>query len=301
MAPSRVGLAEDGIAHLPLGRAELDLLAEGAGAKLAGLLRPGDAVVTAAAIAPCKNTAMLLDNMRIVQTLVQGLSAVPVAHVVNISSDAIYADGPVPLTEETPAAPTSLHGVMHLAREIALRAEVRAPIAMLRPTLIYGAADPHNGYGPNRFRRLAAAGQEIVLFGEGEERRDHVAVGGRCRDRAARAQAPQPRRSQYRERRGALIPGRCRYDGGAGARQDWRSSRRRAPARCRTTATARSMLPPPRRRFQTSIIRRCARACAVPRRGRNRLTHAAASSTRLLQFLPPCARFPARDPRGFAE
>jgi UDP-glucose 4-epimerase len=170
-------LADDGIAHLPLGRAELDLLAEGAGKKLAGLLRPGDAVVTAAAIAPCKNTAMLLDNMRIVQTLVQGLSAVPIGHVVNISSDAIYADGPVPLTEETPAAPTSLHGVMHLAREIALRAEVRAPIAMLRPTLIYGAADPHNGYGPNRFRRLAAAGQEIMLFGEGEERRDHVAVG----------------------------------------------------------------------------------------------------------------------------
>jgi UDP-glucose 4-epimerase len=170
-------LAEDGVAHLALGRAELDLLAEGAGAKLAGLLQPGDSVVTAAAIAPCKNTAMLLDNMRIVQTLVQGLSAVHVAHVVNISSDAIYADGPVPLTEETPAAPTSLHGVMHLAREIALRAEVRAPIAMLRPTLIYGAADPHNGYGPNRFRRLAAAGQEIVLFGEGEERRDHVAVG----------------------------------------------------------------------------------------------------------------------------
>src|SRR5580700_3872636 len=61
------GLAEDGIAHLALGRAELDLLAEGAGAKLAGLLRPGDAVVTASAIAPCKNMAMLLDNMRIVQ------------------------------------------------------------------------------------------------------------------------------------------------------------------------------------------------------------------------------------------
>ena len=43
--------------------------------------------------------------------------------------------------------------------------------------LIYGADDPHNGYGPNRFRRLAADGQEIVLFGEGEERRDHVWVG----------------------------------------------------------------------------------------------------------------------------
>lgn len=169
-------LADDGIGVLALGRAELDLMAPGAGAKLAGLLRAGDAVVTAAAIAPCKTTAMLVDNMRIVQTLVEGLSDAPVAHVVNISSDAIYADAPVPLTEETPTAPTSLHGAMHLAREIALRSELRAPIAMLRPTLIYGAADPHNGYGPNRFRRLAAAGQEIALFGEGEERRDHVAV-----------------------------------------------------------------------------------------------------------------------------
>ena len=74
---------------------------------------------------------------------IEGLSGAPVAHVVNISSDAIYADGPVPLTEATPVAPTSLHGAMHLAREIALHAEVRVPLAMLRPTLIYGAADPH--------------------------------------------------------------------------------------------------------------------------------------------------------------
>ena len=53
---------------------------------------------------------------------------------------------------------------------------VTGPFAILRPTLIYGVADPHNGYGPNRFRRLAAAGEDIVLFGEGEERRDHVLV-----------------------------------------------------------------------------------------------------------------------------
>ncbi len=32
------------------------------------------------------------------------------------------------------------------------------------------------GYGPNRFRRLAEDGEDIVLFGEGEERRDHVWV-----------------------------------------------------------------------------------------------------------------------------
>ena len=65
---------------------------------------------------------------------------------------------------------------MHLAREVMLKSTVSAPLALLRPTLIYGAADPHNGYGPNRFRRLAAEGKEIVLFGEGEERRDHVLI-----------------------------------------------------------------------------------------------------------------------------
>jgi UDP-glucose 4-epimerase len=169
-------LAAEGLPHLALGRGELDLLAPDAGARLGAMLRAGDAVVTAAAIAPCKSTAMLIDNMRMVGALVAGLSASPVEHVVNISSDAIYADEPVPLTERTPTAPASLHGAMHLAREVALRAELRIPLAMLRPTLIYGAADPHNGYGPNRFRRLAAAGTDIILFGEGEERRDHVAV-----------------------------------------------------------------------------------------------------------------------------
>jgi nucleoside-diphosphate-sugar epimerase len=57
-----------------------------------------------------------------------------------------------------------------------LRAAFSGPLAFVRPTLTYGIDDPHNGYGPNRFRRLAAEGKEIVLFGDGEERRDHVAV-----------------------------------------------------------------------------------------------------------------------------
>jgi UDP-glucose 4-epimerase len=169
-------VAREGVPVLALGRNEVDLLEEKAWEKLARLLRPQDAVVAASARAPVKNTEMLLENMVMARAMAHALAEVPVAHVVNISSDAIYADGPVPLTELTPAAPTSLHGVMHLARELVFRAEVKAPLAMLRPTLIYGKQDPHNGYGPNRFRRLAGEGKEIVLFGEGEERRDHVFI-----------------------------------------------------------------------------------------------------------------------------
>jgi UDP-glucose 4-epimerase len=165
-----------GMNVLGLGRADVDLLAPDVADRLARLLRPGDAVVTAAARAPCRDVGMLVDNLKMVQATAAALSRVTLAHVVNISSDAVYADGPVPLDEASPAAPETLHGAMHLAREIAFRTGLSAPLAILRPSLLYGAADPHNGYGPNRFRRLAAAGEDIMLFGEGEERRDHVLV-----------------------------------------------------------------------------------------------------------------------------
>lgn len=159
-----------------LSRRDVDLLAPDAATKLASHLKPGDSVVAVSAMAPCKNVAMLLDNMRLTKALVDAIASVPIAHVVNISSDAVYGDEPVPLTEAAPAAPGSLHGAMHLARELAFSSEAKAPLAILRPSLLYGAADPHNGYGPNRFRRLAAKGEDIVLFGEGEERRDHVLI-----------------------------------------------------------------------------------------------------------------------------
>lgn len=168
-------LAARGASILALTRRDIDLLASDAQDKLASMLRPDDTFVAVAARAPCKNVPMLTENMKIVESMVGALTKSPVSHVVNISSDAVYADSPEPLTEDSVTAPTSLHGVMHLARELAFQ-EVRAPFATLRPSLLYGAADPHNGYGPNRFRRLANEGKEIVLFGEGEERRDHVLI-----------------------------------------------------------------------------------------------------------------------------
>lgn len=160
---------------LPLSRRDVDLQAPGAAAALGALLRPTDAVVCVSALAPVKDAAMLRDNVTIIEALAEAIRARPVAHVLNIGSDAIYGDRGEPIDEAFEARPTSLHGVMHLTREILLgEASGDTPFATLRPTLIYGEHDPHNGYGPNRFRRLAAAGSPIALFGEGEEQRDHV-------------------------------------------------------------------------------------------------------------------------------
>src|SRR6476619_8397104 len=169
-------LAANDVPVRSLGRAEADLLAAGTENRLSQELRPDDAVVVISARAPCKDAAMLVDNVRMMECACQALAPASVSHVIYISSDAVYRDSRTPLTEESCAEPNSLHGAMHLAREVMLRSALTAPLAIMRPTLLYGAADPHNGYGPNRFRRLAAAGQEIVLFGEGEEQRDHVLV-----------------------------------------------------------------------------------------------------------------------------
>src|SRR5437868_3726792 len=169
-------LAAGRVSVLPLTRKELDLLTDDAAAKLKGLLRPGDSVVMVSAIAPAKNVPVLMQNLKMAEAVGAALSETEIAHVVYISSDAVYADDANPVTERSYLAPSTIHGMMHAARELMLKSATQAPVAMLRPTLIYGAADPHNGYGPNRFRRQAEAGGPIPLFGEGEEQRDHVSV-----------------------------------------------------------------------------------------------------------------------------
>jgi nucleoside-diphosphate-sugar epimerase len=169
-------LRAEGIEVASLGRDFCDLLATDASVRLSAELRPDDTLVFVSARAPVKNGAMLMENIRMGEAVCVALKNQPVAHVVYVSSDAVYKDSDEPLSESSCAEPGSLHGVMHLAREVMLRSEYSGPLVFVRPTLTYGMDDPHNGYGPNRFRRLAAEGKELVLFGEGEERRDHVAV-----------------------------------------------------------------------------------------------------------------------------
>jgi UDP-glucose 4-epimerase len=162
---------------LPITRQQIDLKSDQAAQQLTDLLQPNDALVIAAAEAPVKNITMLINNFQMMQAICTALEARPVNHIIYISSDAVYADSDQPLTEASAAEPASLHGMMHITREMMLNTiRGNTPLACLRPTLIYGDKDPHNGYGPNQFRRLASEGQTITLFGEGEEQRDHVFI-----------------------------------------------------------------------------------------------------------------------------
>jgi nucleoside-diphosphate-sugar epimerase len=161
---------------LALTQKDVNLLAPDCVPQLAAHLEPSDAVVFAAAVAPARTSVQLMANLRMSEAATLAFARVPPAHLLYLSSDAVYADDAVPVTESSPVAPSTMHGIMHAARELMFRTQVNAPFAVLRPTLIYGAADPHSGYGPNRFRRQATAGEPISIFGEGEEKRDHVSV-----------------------------------------------------------------------------------------------------------------------------
>jgi nucleoside-diphosphate-sugar epimerase len=169
-------LKDAGIATEAITRKTVDLLASDGAERLATHLAPEDSVVFVSAVAPAKTTAQLMTNLRMAEAACRAFADVPPAHLLYISSDAVYADDANPVSESSAVAPSTLHGMMHAARELMFRSEYRGPFATLRPTLIFGATDPHSGYGPNRFRRQAANGEPVSIFGEGEEKRDHVAV-----------------------------------------------------------------------------------------------------------------------------
>ena len=157
---------------------DVDLASDGSAVKLSGMLQSGDSVVVLAAITPDKGRGIepFIKNINIAANIAEALKSSDPSHVIYFSSDAVYSMDEALVREETPAEATDLYGAMHLSRELIFKSEVSAPLAVLRPTLIYGADDTHNSYGPNRLRRLARDKGKITLFGGGEETRDHIYV-----------------------------------------------------------------------------------------------------------------------------
>lgn len=171
-------LTSAGIATLPLASGDLDLTAPDAGTKLAALLRPDDALVLLSTLTPDKgrDLATFMRNLRMGEAVAAALQARPVAHALYMSSDAVYPYDTGLISETSPAAPADLYGIMHRTRELMLQQAFRGPLTILRCALVYGAADTHNSYGPNRFRRMAEKERKILLGGQGEETRDHVLI-----------------------------------------------------------------------------------------------------------------------------
>lgn len=166
------------IPAIALTSAELDLAEATDADKLTALLKPSDAVVMLAALTPDRgrDTATLMKNLAMMQSVCAAIEKSGCVQLVYFSSDAVYGTAVSRITEDTPASPQDLYGAMHCTREIMARSLAKTPVLVMRPTIVYGPDDTHNSYGPNRFRRVAQKDGKIVLFGGGEETRDHIHV-----------------------------------------------------------------------------------------------------------------------------
>jgi UDP-glucose 4-epimerase len=166
---------------VPLGSAEVNLLEPASVDKLRSIVHDGDALVFASALTPDKgkDTRTTMKNLMMGDHVAAVVEAVKFAHVIYISSDAVYEDDANPVRESSGASPTTLYGLMHLMRErmiLVAAQKSAAPVMVLRPCAMYGTGDTHNSYGPNRFLRTALKDRQISLFGQGEEQRDHLHV-----------------------------------------------------------------------------------------------------------------------------
>jgi len=174
-------LTSEGIDCLAIGSSEMDLIHPDSMAKLSGLLQPDDSLVITSALTPDKgkDVTTLMKNLEMARHLASCLENQGCSQVIYISSDSVY-DGKESLIRESSTRQASdLYSLMHIAREQILSqatAKSKTPLCFVCPCAIYGAADTHNSYGPNRFFRTALKDCKITLFGNGEEIRDHILV-----------------------------------------------------------------------------------------------------------------------------
>lgn len=167
---------------LSISSKDIDLSKEDSHEQLRQRLLPEDCVVVLSALTPDKGrgTDTFIKNIQIADNVSKALSAFKeISHVIYFSSDAVYSMNESLVDEATKPSPDDLYGAMHLSREIIFKS-TGFPLTIVRPTLIYGAGDTHNSYGPNRLIRQALKEGKMSLFGQGEETRSHIYIKDVC-------------------------------------------------------------------------------------------------------------------------
>jgi UDP-glucuronate 4-epimerase len=117
----------------------------------------------------------VLGTQRLLEAVAQ---ASPRPRVVYASTSSVYGDAPLPLREDLPCRPVSPYGVTKLAAEHLGHLYHRnhgLHVTSLRYFTVYGPRQrPDMAF--HRFLRAARDGQEIVVYGDGEQTRDFTYI-----------------------------------------------------------------------------------------------------------------------------
>ena len=157
----------------------LDLTDRAAFGALDALAGPKTTLIFASAVTPDKGrTVDALDaNLQMALNVGRYLEGHPFRKVVYVGSDAVYPMSDDVVTEASPVDPADFYALAKYAGERIMAnvcGSANIPLAIVRPTGVYGAGDTHNSYGPNRFISQIQQDGKVSLFGEGDDIRDHV-------------------------------------------------------------------------------------------------------------------------------
>tara|TARA_R110000824_G_scaffold366730_3_gene555788 strand:+ start:50847 stop:51746 length:900 start_codon:yes stop_codon:yes gene_type:complete len=163
---------------------QLDLTKVNSNLDLATIFTPDSTLVMCAAVKKQLGDTpeTFAKNMAIIQNLIRLLQSHPVRRIVYLSSAAIYGEDieNLRITENTPPHPRSYYGLSKFNAEWMLQKAVSSTpnteLGIVRPATIYGPGDVANAYGPSGFLNAALSGEEIVLWGDGSEKREFLYI-----------------------------------------------------------------------------------------------------------------------------
>lgn len=174
-------LHRPGVDVIGLGSKDLDLRKEASVVGLQEVAGEDAALIFSSALTPDRGQTLgtLSDNVAMAVNVGKFLESCKIGMCVNISSDAVYPLTANPITEDSPVDPAGYYGLAKYAGEKILERAAGASkveFLNLRVTALYGPGDSHGSYGPNSFLKSLIKDNTIRIFGEGEEKRDHLHV-----------------------------------------------------------------------------------------------------------------------------
>ena len=168
-----------GVKFLGLATKDVNLLSQEQASEVLNLIEKDDIVVFMSTIIPSKDEKSYNNNLLLLKNFTRAINKKKLNHLIYISSDAVYDDNVDRIKENSEKNKSNLYSKMHLDREYFIKefsSQHELDLTILRPTAVYGPGDTHNSYGPNKFIRAINEGKNIVLFGKGEESRDHIFI-----------------------------------------------------------------------------------------------------------------------------
>lgn len=119
----------------------------------------------------------IYQNILMIELVLEAIKDKVIKKFIYLSSVAVYDIDKMPIDEESTCNPYSSYGAMHLQREFILKDyfhKKNNKLLILRLTNVFGFG--HHNYGPALFIKSAIKGKEIIIYGNGEEKRSHVYI-----------------------------------------------------------------------------------------------------------------------------